>query len=67
MFNKLLNSNSQNELLKNIMLFIIVVILSAFLIRYLWNKTLVPHVTILKPVNTLLDALLLSIGLNLIS
>lgn len=47
-------------------MFILVVIISAFLVKFFWNRALVPHVTVLKPVKTLLDALLLSVGLNLL-
>jgi hypothetical protein len=42
------------------------VLISMFLLRFFWNRSLVPHITIFKPITTLLDALLLSIALNLI-
>lgn len=66
MFKQLINSKSQKEIVNNFLLFVILVIVSTFLVRFFWNRALVPHVTVLKPVKTLLDALLLSIGLNLL-
>ena len=66
MFRKLLNSKNQKEAVNNFVMFLILVIISAFLVKFFWNRALVPHITVFKPVNTLLDALLLSIGLNLL-
>ena len=66
MFSAVLNSGSSKDLVKNILLFILVVLIMTVIIRYLWNIVLVPHITILKPVTTLLDALLLSFALNLL-
>ena len=66
MFKKLVNSKTQKDFLQNLLLFILLVIISAFLVKFFWNRALVPHITVLKPVKTLLDALLLSIGFNLL-
>jgi hypothetical protein len=35
-------------------------------LRFTWNNSLVKHVTVLKPLNTFLDAFLLSITLAVI-
>ena len=66
MFSSVLNSSNSKDFVKNILLFLIVVLIMTFIIRFLWNTVLVPHITILKPVTTLLDALLLSFALNLL-
>ena len=66
MFKQLKNSRTQTDIVKNALMFILLVILSAFLVKFFWNRALVPHITVLKPVKTLLDALLLSTGLNLL-
>jgi|TARA_B110000444_G_scaffold49149_1_gene45012 hypothetical protein len=49
-----------------IVLYTIIIVLSTVLLRYLWNESLVKHITVLKPIKTMLDALLLSIGLMVI-
>ena len=51
---------------ENIVMFLIVLLISTILLRFLWNTTLVPHITVLKPIKTLLDAFLLSFGLIII-
>ena len=66
MFSKIVASKTQEELVKNIITFIIFVTLFAFIFRFIWNKALVPYVSVLNPVTTLVDALLLSIGINLL-
>jgi len=49
-----------------VVLYTIIILLSTFLLRYLWNESLVKHITVLKPIKTMLDAFLLSIGLMVI-
>lgn len=66
MFKDILGSKDTSEAIYNIGVLLLVIILSAFILRWLWNKVLVPHVTVLKPVQTLLDAFLLSIAIAVI-
>ena len=49
-----------------VVLYTIIILLSTFLLRYLWNESLVKHITVLKPIKTMLDAFLLAIGLMVI-
>lgn len=46
---------------------LIVVLIATLLIRFFWNRGLVPHVTVLKPIKSLTDALMVAIGLSLIA
>lgn len=46
---------------------LIVVLIGTLLIRFFWNRGLVPHVTVLKPIKSLTDALMVAIGLSLIA
>ena len=66
MLSFLQNSKSQAELINSIIIYSIVIVLVSFILRYFWNNALVKHITILKPIKTLLDSLMLSIGLSLI-
>lgn len=63
---KLMSSRNANEFAMNLVSFLLLVLIVAFIVKFFWNRALVPHVTILKPVRTLLDALLLSVGINLL-
>jgi hypothetical protein len=66
MFSQVCNSKDTKDFGNNLILFILSVLISTFLVRFFWNKSLVPHITVLKPITTLLDAFLLSIALNLL-
>ena len=60
----LMKSQTQAELIQNILLLLIYVILMTFFLRFLWNQSLVPHVTILKPVDSLWHTFLLAFALS---
>lgn len=49
-----------------ILLFVLVILVSTFVLRFTWNNSLVKHITVLKPIDTFLDAFLLSISLAII-
>lgn len=66
MFKDILASKDTSTLVYNIGITLLIIIISAFILRWLWNKVLVPHVTVLKPVESLLDAFLLSIAIAII-
>jgi hypothetical protein len=61
----ILESRTQQEALYNALVFTAFVILLTFIMRYLWNGTLVKHITILRPVDSLLQTFLLSLGIAL--
>ena len=59
----ILESRTQQEALYNALVFTAFVILLTFIMRFLWNGTLVKHISVLKPVDTLLQTFLLSVGI----
>ena len=61
----ILESRTQQEALYNTLVFTAFVILLTFIMRFLWNGTLVKHITILRPVDSLLQTFLLSLGIAL--
>jgi len=61
----ILYSRNRKELLYNMLVFFIWVILVTFIMRFLWNSTLVKHITVLKPVDTLTNTFLLAVGIAL--
>jgi hypothetical protein len=61
MFN-LLQSRSQKEMLYNLVVLAIYILILTFLLRFLWNQSLVKHISILKPVDTLWHTFLLAIA-----
>ena len=61
----ILESRTQQEALYNTLVFTAFVILLTFIMRFLWNGTLVKHISILRPVDSLLQTFLLSLGIAL--
>jgi hypothetical protein len=59
----ILESRTRQDALYNLLVFAAYVILLTFFMRFLWNGTLVKHISILKPVDTLLQTFLLSLGI----
>jgi hypothetical protein len=60
-----LESRTRQDALYNLLVFIAFTIIMTFFMRFLWNGTLVKHISILKPVDTLLQTFLLSLGIAL--
>jgi hypothetical protein len=50
-----------------LIIFALVLFINVFIVRFLWNTVLVKHISVLKPVQTLLDTLLLAIALTMFS
>jgi hypothetical protein len=63
----LVNVSSVTDFLKWLIIFLLMLLIYVLIIRFLWNTVLVKHITILKPVDKLLDTFLLAIALSLFS
>jgi len=59
----ILQSRSQKELIYNAVSFLIYILILTLVLRFLWNKSLVKHISILKSVDTLPQTLLLAIAI----
>jgi len=59
----IIQSRDTRERLYNVLIFMIYVFFWTFFLRFLWNQTLVPHISVFKPVGSLLDTFLLAVGL----
>lgn len=57
-------SNNISDKIREILIFVVNILISSFIIRFAWNYSLVPHITILKPLETLLDALVISLSIS---
>ena len=66
MIKELINSRKPLDAVTEILLFVLVILISTFILRYTWNNSLIQHITVLKKINTFTDALLLSISLSVI-
>ena len=59
----LLQSRNQKEALYNVIVMAIYIIIMTILLRFLWNTSLVKHISILKPVDSLWHTFLLAVAL----
>jgi len=66
MLSTVVKSRTLQEMIEALVMFILLVLLSTFLLRFFWNRALVKHISVLKPLNTLLDALMLSLAINIL-
>ena len=66
MFAGLINSSSTTDFVTKLAFVLLTIVISAFVLRFLWNKALVPYVSVLRPINTLLDAFLLTLAISVI-
>ena len=66
MIKDLANCKTPGDCFQTLVMFLIVLLINILIIRFLWNTSLVKHITILKPATTLLDTLLLAVALTML-
>ena len=67
MFGNILKSENKSDMIRELLIFVVSILISTFILRVVRNSSLVKHITVLKPINTMLDAFILSISLRVIS
>jgi hypothetical protein len=60
-----IGSRNTQELLYNLTIFTLYTIILTFILRFLWNGTMVKHINILRPVDSLLQTFLLALGISM--
>jgi hypothetical protein len=66
MFKEIVKAENKSDILTELLVFLLNVLVGTFLLRIFWNRSLAKHITVLKPINSLLDALVLSISISAI-
>lgn len=67
MFANLIKSENKDDVVKQLLIFVLSILISTFILRLVWNRSLVKHISVLKPINSLLDAFILSISIRVIA
>jgi len=67
MIHEVAKAKSRSEVLTEVLTFVLTVLISTFLLRVVWNRSLVKHISVLKPINSMLDAFILSVSIRVIS
>lgn len=66
MIKEVSKSNTKSDALVEFLIFVLAILISTFLLRYVWNRSLVKHITVLRPIETMLDAFVLAISLAVV-
>jgi|TARA_B110000240_G_scaffold66343_1_gene75605 hypothetical protein len=66
MIQEVTKAQSKSDAFTELLVFVLTVLVSTFLLRLVWNRSLVKHITVLKPLNTLLDAFILALSLQVV-
>ena len=66
MLRDLANAKKLNKVFTEILVFILSILISTFVLRFAWNKSLVKHITVLKPISTFTDAFILSLAMTVV-
>jgi accessory gene regulator protein AgrB len=63
MLREIIKTKNRSDAVTELILLLLTLLISTFMLRFLWNRSLVKHISVLKPIENLSDALLLSISL----
>ena len=66
MLRDLANAKKMNEVVTEVLIFILSILISTFVLRFAWNQSLVKHISTLKPIKTFQDAIILSLALSVV-
>ena len=63
MFREIVKAENKSDMITEALVFILNILIATFLLRVFWNRSLAKHTTILKPIDTLFDAFVLSVSI----
>lgn len=66
LLNRVAKSETKSDMLTELLLFILNILIATFVLRFAWNRSLVKHITIFKPIETMLDAFILALSLSIV-
>ena len=49
MFKEIIKTENKSDMLTELLVFILNVLIATFVLRFAWNRALVPHISALKP------------------
>jgi|TARA_B110000483_G_scaffold226886_2_gene288088 hypothetical protein len=64
MIKDITKAKTKRQVIEEILIFVLTVLVSTFVLRFTWNNSLSKHVSVLKPIRSFFDALLLSISIQ---
>ena len=66
MIQGLVNARKTQDAVTELLTFVLMLLITTFVLRFLWNRSLVKHVSVLKKLDTFLDAFMLSLAIAVV-
>ena len=66
MLKEVAQSQTKSDMLTELLVFILNILIATFVLRFAWNRSLVKHITVLKPLESMLDAFILALSLSVV-
>jgi hypothetical protein len=66
MLKEVAKSQNKSDMLTELLVFVLNILIATFVLRFAWNRSLVPHITVLKPIKNMLDAFILALSLSIV-
>ena len=66
MIQEITKAEAKSDIVTEFLTFLLMLLISTFLLRIVWNRSLVKHITVLKPINTMLDAFVLALSMAVV-
>lgn len=64
MIKDITKARTKRQIIEEILIFVLTILVSTFILRFTWNNSLSKHISVLKPIRSFFDALLLSISIQ---
>ena len=64
MIKDITKARTKSQIIEEILIFVLTVLVRTFILRFTWNNSLSKHISVLKPIRSFFDALLLSISMQ---
>ena len=65
MISEITKSRNKSDALMEVLVFVLNLLISTFILRLVWNRSLVKHISVLKPIKSLVDAFILSLSVQI--
>ena len=66
MISEITKSRNKSYALMEVLVFVLNLLISTFILRLVWNRSLVKHISVLKPIKSLVDAFILSLSVQIV-
>ena len=66
MIKEVSKSQNKSDAVTEFLIFVLTLLISTFILRLVWNRSLVKHISILQPIKNLIDAFILALSISVV-